>query len=83
MSTRAEIDAGVLDRVAAADHVWFLTDRELRLVLSGLKRLRHQIKSDIAQQKRDGWKPAPGKHDNNMLRLAGVDRLLKRYDKGE
>lgn len=56
-----------------------LDDHEHRLVISGLKRLRHQLRGDIRKKNRDGWKPAPGKADNDELRLVGVDNLLKRY----
>jgi len=53
---------------------------ELRLIISGLKRLRHQLRSDMRKQKRAGWKPEQGKGDNNALRLEGVERLLARLD---
>jgi len=51
---------------------------ELRLIISGLKRLRHQLRSDMRKQQRAGWKPEQGKGDNNALRLSGVESLLIR-----
>lgn len=65
--------------VYANKRTLLLDSRELRLVISGLKRLRHEIRSDMAANNRRGWKPAPGKLDNNALRLEGVNALLKRY----
>ncbi len=73
------ISMHTLNLAESADRVLYLSESDYRLVMSGLKRLRHQIKGDIARQKREGWKPAPGHNDNNLIRLAGVDALLKRY----
>lgn len=83
---RVDMVRGVVERnaqrVLGSSHMPMILDpHEFRLVISGLKRLRHQIKSDIARQKRDGWKPAPGHNDNNLLRLDGVNALLKRYER--
>jgi len=59
-------------------HTLLLNPHELRLLISGLKRLRHQLRSDMRKQQRAGWKPEQGKGDNNALRLSGVESLLIR-----
>ncbi len=57
-----------------------LDDHELRLVVSGLKRVKRALISDMRKQKARGWKPEPGKLDNNVLRMKSVIRLLERFD---
>lgn len=53
---------------------------ELRLVVSGLKRVKRALLSDIRKQRAQGWKPEPGKMDNNVLRMQTVSRLLARIE---
>lgn len=57
-----------------------LDAHELRLVISGLKRVKRALVSDMRKQKARGWKPEPGKLDNNVLRMKSVDALMERLE---
>ncbi len=57
-----------------------LDAHERRLVVSGLRRVRRALIADIRKQKARGWKPEPGKMDNNILRMKSVDKLLERFE---
>lgn len=60
-----------------------LDEYERRVVVSGLRRLRNNIRQLQRRDRDAGWTPEPGRRDVQTLRLATVERLLARLSVDE
>lgn len=54
---------------------------ELNTILSGLIRLRTNLRNAHKRNLRMGWKPPEGNADLNAVRMATVEKLIKRWER--